>query len=297
MLDLRACKEVGITLLSSLTILMNIVLAGYCPDKITSLLFGGTLFALRKKSGGLRPIAIGYYWRRLASKCANAHALVQLSNYFAPLQLGVGTPGGCEAAAHAARRFLADLPSGSVLVKLDFNNAFNFLNRVELVTAVYEQIPELYPYCHIAYSKPTVLKYGNFSLFSQSGLQQGDPLAPLLFCLPIQPLLSSLQSLLRIGFLDDLTLGGPITTVASDVQAIIREAGHMGLTLNFTKCEVIQSHEVDLPAPLDSFATTPPDYACLLGAPLSAGNALEVARDVNVYPFKRLTDRWELNGL
>src|SRR6218665_3689694 len=51
----------------------------------------------------------------------------------------------------------------------------------------------------------------------------------------------------------------------------------MGLTLNFTKCEVIQSHEVDLPAPLDSFATTPLDDACLLGAPLSAGNALEVA--------------------
>src|SRR6218665_3799940 len=51
----------------------------------------------------------------------------------------------------------------------------------------------------------------------------------------------------------------------------------MGLTLNFTKCEVIQSHEVDLPASLDSFATTPPDDACLLGTPLSAGNALEVA--------------------
>src|SRR6218665_3533428 len=46
MLDLITCKEVGITLLSSLTILMNIMLAGNCPDRITSLLFGGTLFAL-----------------------------------------------------------------------------------------------------------------------------------------------------------------------------------------------------------------------------------------------------------
>src|SRR6218665_148072 len=165
MLDFITCKEVGITLLSSLTILMNIMLAGNCPDKITPLLFVGTLFALRKKYVGLRPIAIGYKWRHLASKCANAHAIAQLYNYFAPMQLGVGTPGGCEAAAHAARRFLTDLPSGSVLVKLDFSNAFNCLNRVEMLTAVSEQIPELYPYCHLANSKPTVLKYGNFSLF------------------------------------------------------------------------------------------------------------------------------------
>ena len=69
-------------------------------------------------------------------KYANAHALAQLFNYFAPLQLGVDTPGGCEAAAHAARRFLTDLPSGSVLVKLDLSNAFNCLNRVEMLTIV-----------------------------------------------------------------------------------------------------------------------------------------------------------------
>ena len=30
--------------------------------------------ALEKKSGGIRPIAIGYTWRRIAAKCAIAHA-------------------------------------------------------------------------------------------------------------------------------------------------------------------------------------------------------------------------------
>jgi Reverse transcriptase (RNA-dependent DNA polymerase) len=278
-LDLVNCREVGTVLLTSLTALTNILLAGTCPESITPLLFGGTLFALRKKAGGLRPIAIGYCWRRMASKCANAFALSRLSSHFAPLQLGVGTPGGCEAATHAARRFLADLPSGAVLVKLDFTNAFNSLSRTGILAAVSEHIPELYSYCHLSYSTPSCLKYGDYSLQSESGLQQGDPLGPLLFCLPIQSILSSLQSSLRIGYLDDVTLGGIASTVATDVQTIIREAGKMGLTLNFTKCEIINTHRVDLPPPLDSFTTTPSSEAFLLGAPLSTG-ALHAALEM-----------------
>ena len=176
-----------------------------------------------------------------------------------------GCVGGCEAATHAARRCLADLPSGAFLVKLDFTNAFNSLSRTSILAAVSEHIPELYSYCHLAYSKSSNLKYGEFSLQSQSGLQQGDPLGPLLFCLPIQPILSSLQSSLRIGYLDDLTLDGTASTVATDVQTIIREAGKMGLALNFAKCEIINTHEVNLPSPLDSFTITSSCDAFLLG--------------------------------
>src|SRR6218665_3520448 len=47
------------------------------------------------------------------------------------------------------------------------------------------------------------------------------------------------------------------------------------LLVSSDRFRVTESHVT--PALLDSFATTPPDDACLLGAPLSAGNALEVA--------------------
>jgi len=60
-------------------------------------------------------------------------------------------------------------------------------------------------------------------VFSQEGPQQGDPLGPLLFCNTIHPLLQSLEANLSLGFLDDLSLGGPESVVADDVSKISKE--------------------------------------------------------------------------
>ena len=51
--------ECGRRLLQSLTALTNLVLAGRMSDCRREALFGASLFALRKKSGVLRPIAVG----------------------------------------------------------------------------------------------------------------------------------------------------------------------------------------------------------------------------------------------
>ena len=64
--------------------------------------------ALEKKSGGIRPIAIGYTWRRIAAKCANSYAIASVSSYLQPIQLGVSTPGGCEVAVHAFQNATRD---------------------------------------------------------------------------------------------------------------------------------------------------------------------------------------------
>jgi len=93
---------------------------------VAPIFFGGQLIALIKKSGGIRPIAVGFTLRRLVSKCANTHAIARLSTFFRPIQLAVGTPGGCEAAVHAALLFfLETMSNDNVVVKLDFSNAFN----------------------------------------------------------------------------------------------------------------------------------------------------------------------------
>ena len=99
------CREFGASLLSSITAFVNILMEGKCSPDISPILFGGRLIALDKKSGGVRPIEIGYVWRRIASKCANHHAIAMLAEHMSPLQLEVGIRGGCEAAIHATRRF------------------------------------------------------------------------------------------------------------------------------------------------------------------------------------------------
>ena len=267
--DMLLCRESGSEFLTALTAFVNLVLAGDCPADVASVFFGGRLIAPNKKSGGIRPIAVGFTLRRLVSKCANTFGINQLKGVFHPHQLGVGTPGGCEAAIHSARRYLEALPADHVVVKLDFSYAFNSLHRSDMLLAVQSRIPDLYAYCYSAYSQPSVLFYGPHTISSQVGPQQGDPLGPLLFSNTIQPMLSSLSSDLNLGYLDDVTLGGPASTVASDVEEIVKVGTEMGLTLNTSKCELIAhrdfSVEDDL---LQSFARVDISAATVRCAPV-----------------------------
>ena len=162
LVDLLNCRESGFDLVARLTDFVNLMLEGKCPDRIRRILFGGKLIALRKKDGGIRPIAIGCYWRRLTSKVANNRAMIALAEYFVPLQVGVGVSGGCEAALHAARRFLSGMAEGWVMVKLDFSNAFNSLHRRAILEAIASRAPDLYRYCHASYAAPSSLIFGEF---------------------------------------------------------------------------------------------------------------------------------------
>jgi hypothetical protein len=75
LVDLLTCREGGQELLGVITQFVNCLLDGKCHPDVIPILFGGNLIALEKKTGGIRPIAIGYVWRRLAAKCANTHAV------------------------------------------------------------------------------------------------------------------------------------------------------------------------------------------------------------------------------
>ena len=84
----------------------------------------------------------------------------------------------------------------------------------------------------------------------------------------MQPLLESLQSDLRLGFLDDFTLGGPADKVAADVAEIVWVGGSMGLELNTSKSELIAHQELLVnDSTLQSFMRVNVSDASLLGAP------------------------------
>ena len=110
----------GNRLLTSLTAFVNSLLDGRYHKDFAQILFGRHLLAMEKKTGGIRPIVVGYVWMRLTAKCASAHAIERLADYFNPLQVGVGIAGGCEAAVHATRRFLSTMPADNIIVKLFF---------------------------------------------------------------------------------------------------------------------------------------------------------------------------------
>ena len=61
--------------------------------------------------------------------------------FFSPIQLGVGTPGGCEAAVRAARRFLETMSNDNVVVKLDFSNASNCLHTSDMLKSIADRGP------------------------------------------------------------------------------------------------------------------------------------------------------------
>ena len=128
------------------------MLAEELSQEINVVLYGGRLLALKKKDGELRPIAIGYTIRRLAAKCANKYVTEKLAAQLAPIQLGIGIPGGAEAAVHALRRYAEDLPNDHIIVKLDFTNAFNTLRRDEMLEAIWREVPEIYNFAHATYN-------------------------------------------------------------------------------------------------------------------------------------------------
>ena len=108
------------------------------------------------------------------------------------------------------------MPADHVLVKSDFFNAFNSIHRHGMLLAVLNRVPELTAVPRTATRQ--LCFFGSHTILSEEGPQQGDPLGPLLFCNTVQPLLSSLASELNLGYLDDVTLGGPVDTVAAEMS-------------------------------------------------------------------------------
>ena len=92
------------------------------------------------------------------------------------------------------------MPNDHVIAKLDFTNAFKCLHRDFMIESILKHVPEIYAFCHLSYNNSTMLKFNSHTFISDEGIQQEDPLGPLLFCLAFHPLLQSLSSELVICY-------------------------------------------------------------------------------------------------
>ena len=212
--------------------------------------FGATRTAQIKKDGGVRPIAVGYTFCRLVAKYAGARIMRTMGAHLAPHQLGYGVPMGVEAVVHAVRIFLHHLQLGQLLLKLDFKNVFNCLHGQKMLIAVRDQVPELLPLVLFVYGAPSCLLFGQEIIQYSEGVQQGDPLGPMLFCLTIHNMVEQLCSQLIVFYLDDGNLGGSLEEVLHDLHSVERIAAELGLWLNLGKTEIICSDTTTMNAML-----------------------------------------------
>ena len=180
-------REVG----ASLASFVSLLISGNVPHPITPIFFGARLLASTNRMGVLDPLqwdVLSTSWR------PSAWGTLFSRKMGFPLLLGYGTRLGAEGAVHAARAYLTQLHPGNLMFKLDFQNSFNSIRRNVILKEVLVKAPKVYPLAYSAYRFPSFLFYGNSTILSAEGVQQGDPLGPHLFCLGIHDLISSLQS-------------------------------------------------------------------------------------------------------
>ena len=102
------------------------------------------------------------------------------------------------------------------------------------------------------------------------------------------------RSELVVGYIDDITIGGHISTFDEDVTIIKRNGPSLGLHLNITKCELISSVMPVQSQSLNEFiAVSPPDVS-LLSASLFPEALEDAVLNKKLEEFKRLSSNIKL---
>ena len=228
-----------------LTDLVNHIIAGKIHAEVREWFAGGKLCALPKKDGGVRPICMASVIRRLCCKAVAKIYQTKFSSFLAPFQLGVGVKAGTECLIHEVDllyRSGAQLKDLAIL-KIDFRNAFNMVDRQAFLDTIHEHFPELYNFVVSMYGVNSKLLFYSSVIHSEEGTQQGDPLGPVLFALALKVVPDMLRSklpdlVLNRWYLDDGYVGGKVKTVAEALKIIKDTGKSIGLELRTSKSEL-----------------------------------------------------------
>ena len=220
------------------------------------------LIALSKKGGGIRPIAVGESFTRVACRYALLSVKADMG-VLLPQQYGVGTPGGVESVIWGITSSIFgdnvndDVDDDENFQTIDFSNAFNTVSRFQIASVVRKETPHLYRFVKFLYNDKSPLltrdSEGNpQTLWSKTGVRQGDPLGPFLFSLAIKDLVKHIRDEFAVdkcqvwAYLDDL-----FVKIHHNRQKELIEflnspqiVSTYGLEINMTKSVSITGHQM-----------------------------------------------------
>ena len=105
---------------------------------------------------------------------------------------------------------------------------------------------------------------------STEGVQQGDPLGPLFFCLSVHRQCASLKSLFCVMYLDDMTIGGDLENIFERFECY-QESHGRGAALNNEESKIICEDATvrgTILCALPGAQVILPEEAPLLGSPI-----------------------------
>ncbi|KAL0209198.1 hypothetical protein P9112_011785 [Eukaryota sp. TZLM1-RC] len=214
------------------------------PVELTS----ARLIALKESQSKIRSIAIGESFSKTLASLVFNRIGKKAKEFFSPFQFGIKTINGASSAALSSDVFF-NSSNPIYILSLDFKNVFNSVSRSSILPLLRKHFSEVESFFYSCYGKSSTLIYENFDLLSSSGVKQGDPLGPFIFCLAIHPLMCELKENFPeidiVTYMDDISVITPITVLKQIATFIQQRYKDIGLSLNISKCLIIGHEPID----------------------------------------------------
>ena len=254
-----SAKVDGHDVLSGITAIVNDLAKGKlasleegAPRRLRDRLVHTRGVALRKAqdSDDPRPLGIGEVFVALAAGIIlrTDEMRVLIPDNVGPTEVGNGVRGGVESLPAAVSAYLRLHPD-HLVIKFDIRNAFNSLHRANVLACAHTY-PPLAHLITLMYGAPNQATYDGFTLTVERGVNQGDPMGPVLYSTASKPAVDSVlrqHPTVRItGIMDDKYLMGPSKDVLMAME-----------TYNLELSKLCLQQQVSKTAALHGFFLTP----------------------------------------